>query len=202
MSKIIKQRNLFPFFDMAYQGFATGDISRDAGALRMFIDDGHLVALSQSFAKNMGLYGERVGAFTMVCSSSEEAARVMSQLKIIIRPMYSNPPVNGARIASTILRDKALRAMWLTDVKGMADRIIGMRTRLREGLKKEGSTKNWSHITDQIGMFCFTGMNSDQVDRITKEFSVYLTKDGRISVAGVSSKNVDYLAHAMHQVTK
>lgn len=202
ISKVMKQRKLFPYFDMAYQGFATGDIARDAGALRMFIDDGHLVALSQSFAKNMGLYGERVGAFTMVCSSKEEAARVMSQLKIIIRPMYSNPPVHGARIASTILHDKSLRAQWLVDVKGMADRIIGMRTKLKDGLKKEGSSRNWDHITDQIGMFCYTGMNSEQVERITKEFSVYLTKDGRISVAGVSSKNVDYLAHAMHQVTK
>lgn len=202
MSKIIKQRNLFPFFDMAYQGFATGDIARDAGALRMFIDDGHLVALSQSFAKNMGLYGERVGAFTMVCSSAEEAARVMSQIKIIIRPMYSNPPVHGARIASTILTDMALRSQWLTDVKGMADRIIAMRIKLKEGLQREGSTKNWNHITDQIGMFCYTGMNSDQVDSLIKNFSIYLTKDGRISVAGVTSKNVDYLAHAMHQVTK
>lgn len=202
MSKVMKSRNLFPFFDMAYQGFATGDITRDASALRMSIDDGHMVALSQSFAKNMGLYGERVGAFTMVCSSKEEAARVMSQIKIIIRPMYSNPPVHGARIASTILHDKDLRAQWLKDVKGMADRIIGMRTKLKDGLAREGSSRNWQHITDQIGMFCYTGMNSEQVDRLIKEFSVYLTKDGRISVAGISSKNVDYLAYAMHQVTK
>ncbi|CAL1273604.1 unnamed protein product [Larinioides sclopetarius] len=202
MSNVIKSRKLFPFFDMAYQGFASGSCDRDAQAVRMFIEDGHRIALAQSFAKNMGLYGERVGAFSMVCSSKEEAQRVMSQIKIIIRPTYSNPPVHGARIAGLVLTDPALNKQWLQEVKGMADRIIGMRTKLRDGLKKEGSTRNWQHITDQIGMFCFTGMAQDQVERLTKEHSVYLTKDGRISVAGVTSGNVDYLAHAMHQVTK
>ena len=187
---------------MAYQGFATGDIDRDATAVHQFIEDGHQIALAQSFAKNMGLYGERVGAFTLVCASKEEVAKVMSQLKIIIRPLYSNPPVHGARIASLVMNDPNLRSQWLKDVKGMADRIISVRTKLRDGLKREGSTKNWQHITDQIGMFCFTGMDKDQVERITKDFSVYLTKDGRISMAGVTSGNVDYLAHAMHNVTK
>lgn len=202
ISKIIKSRKLFPFLDMAYQGFATGDIDRDAAAVRLFAEDGHGFAVSQSFAKNMGLYGERIGAFTMVCGSKEEADRVMSQIKIIVRPMYSNPPIHGARLAQLILTDPELRSQWLKDVKGMADRIITMRTRLRDGLKREGSTKNWQHITEQIGMFCYTGMTQDQVARMIKEFSIYLTKDGRISVAGISSKNVDYLAHAMHQVTK
>ncbi|KAK7498148.1 hypothetical protein BaRGS_00010736 [Batillaria attramentaria] len=202
MSQVIKKRGLFPFFDMAYQGFASGDIDRDAFAVRQFIKDGHQVALSQSFAKNMGLYGERVGAFTLICESEEEMQRVMSQIKILIRPMYSNPPIHGARIAARILTTPDLRAQWLTEVKGMADRIISMRTQLRDGLKKEGSSRNWQHITDQIGMFCFTGLNSSQVERLTKEFSVYLTKDGRISVAGLSSKNVGYLAKAMHEVTK
>jgi len=150
----------------------------------------------------MGLYGERVGAFSLVCASKEEVAKVMSQIKIIIRPLYSNPPVHGARIASLIMNDSALKSQWLKDVKGMADRIITVRTKLREGLKREGSSRNWQHITDQIGMFCYTGMDKDQVERITKDFSVYLTKDGRISMAGVTSGNVDYLAHAMHNVTK
>ncbi|XP_064473529.1 aspartate aminotransferase, mitochondrial-like [Ornithodoros turicata] len=202
ISKVIKSRKLFPFLDMAYQGFATGDIDRDAAAVRLFAQDGHGFAVSQSFAKNMGLYGERIGAFTLVCESKDEADRAMSQIKIIVRPMYSNPPINGARIAHLILTDQQLRQQWLQDVKGMADRIMNMRTRLKDGLKREGSTRNWDHITDQIGMFCFTGMTPDQVEKLTKEFSVYLTKDGRISVAGISSKNVDYLAHAMHQVTK
>lgn len=202
ISKVMKKKNLFPFFDMAYQGFASGDTVRDAHALRLFVEDGHQVALAQSFAKNMGLYGERVGAFTLTCSTKEEAAKVMSQVKIIVRPTYSNPPLTGARIAAHILNDSQLRASWLKDVKGMADRIISMRQSLRDGLKKEGSSRNWQHITDQIGMFCFTGMTPDQVEKLTKEYSIYLTKDGRISVAGITSSNVSYLAHAMHQVTK
>jgi len=202
MSAVIKQRNILPFFDMAYQGFASGDVDRDAFALRQFIDDGHTVLLAQSFAKNMGLYGERAGAFTVVAKDTEEASRVESQIKIIIRPLYSNPPRHGARIAAEVMTNPELRAEWLGDVKGMADRIITMRTKLREGLAREGSTKNWAHITDQIGMFCFTGMTQDQVAAITKDFSVYLTKDGRISVAGISSSNVDYLANAIHSVTK
>ncbi|KAG1928228.1 Aspartate aminotransferase [Pimephales promelas] len=146
--------------------------------------------------------GERVGGFTVVCADAEEAKRVESQLKILIRPIYSNPPMNGARIASTILTTPELRSTWLEEVKGMADRIIKMREMLVNNLKNEGSTHNWQHVTDQIGMFCFTGLKPEQVERLTKEFSVYMTKDGRISVAGVTSGNVGYLAHAIHQVTK
>lgn len=201
MSKVIKSRKLFPFFDLAYLGFATGDLARDAQALRMFVEDGHQVALAQSYAKNMGLYGLRVGSFSLTCQDKEEADRVMSQLKILIRPLYSNPPITGARIADKILNTPDLFKVWLDDIKTMANRVISMRTQLRDGLKKEGSSHNWEHITDQIGMFCYTGMKPEQVERLTKEFSIYLTKDGRISMAGVTSKNVGYLANAMHKVT-
>ena len=165
MSKVIKEKKLFPFFDMAYQGFASGkhtsylikyqkyfyiilyllgDIDKDATPVRMFLKDGHQIALSQSYAKNMGLYGERAGAFSLICSSKEEAAATMSQLKIIIRPMYSNPPVTGARIATEILTNPSLRSQWLKDVKGMADRIISMRQLLRSNLAKEGSSRDWA----------------------------------------------------------
>ncbi|XP_033626612.1 aspartate aminotransferase, mitochondrial-like [Asterias rubens] len=202
MGKLIKERQLFPFFDMAYQGFASGDLAKDAWALRHFLDEGHTVALAQSYAKNMGLYGQRVGAFSLVCADAEEAKRCESQLKIIIRPMYSNPPAYGARIASTILNTPELNAEWKKELELMSGRIITMRDHLVANLTKEGSTRDWSHITDQIGMFCFTGLKPDQVEKITKDFSVYLTKDGRISVAGISSKNNAYLAHAMHEVTK
>ncbi|XP_055155305.1 aspartate aminotransferase, mitochondrial isoform X3 [Symphalangus syndactylus] len=202
IATVVKKRNLFAFFDMAYQGFASGDGDKDAWAVRHFIEQGINVCLCQSYAKNMGLYGERVGAFTMVCKDADEAKRVESQLKILIRPMYSNPPLNGARIAAAILNTPDLRKQWLQEVKSMADRIIGMRTQLVSNLKKEGSTHNWQHITDQIGMFCFTGLKPEQVERLIKEFSIYMTKDGRISVAGVTSSNVGYLAHAIHQVTK
>ncbi|KAF4521798.1 hypothetical protein B566_EDAN011383 [Ephemera danica] len=202
MSKVIKDKRLFPFFDMAYQGFASGDVARDAAAVRLFLKDGHEIALAQSYAKNMGLYGERAGAFSLVTSSKDDAARTLSQIKIIVRPMYSNPPISGARIVTEILGDNNLKTIWLKDVKGMAERIISMRTQLKENLVKEGSSRDWSHITDQIGMFCFTGMAGPQVEQLTSKYSIYLTKDGRISMAGVTSKNVSYLAHAMHSVTK
>ncbi|MGH0142286.1 UNVERIFIED_CONTAM: hypothetical protein FKN15_002868 [Acipenser sinensis] len=127
LAALVKKRSLFPFFDMAYQGFASGDIDRDAWAVRHFIDQGLNIVLSQSYAKNMGLYGERVGGFTVVCIDAEEAKRVESQLKILIRPMYSNPPMNGARIAATIMNTPELRQEWLQEVKGMANRIISMR---------------------------------------------------------------------------
>ncbi|XP_006863644.1 PREDICTED: aspartate aminotransferase, mitochondrial isoform X3 [Chrysochloris asiatica] len=202
IAAVVKKKKLFAFFDMAYQGFASGDGNKDAWAVRHFIEQGIDVCLCQSYAKNMGLYGERVGAFTVVCVDADTAKKVESQLKILIRPMYSNPPLNGARIASTILTTPDLRKQWLQEVKGMADRIISMRTQLVSNLKKEGSSHSWQHITDQIGMFCFTGLKPEQVERLTKEFSIYMTKDGRISVAGVTSGNVGYLAHAIHEVTK
>lgn len=202
LSNLVKKRNLFPYFDMAYQGFASGSVDRDALAVRHFLKDGHAICLAQSYAKNMGLYGERAGAFSVVAANKDEADRVMSQIKIIVRPMYSNPPIHGARIVTEILSNPELKEEWLGNVKLMADRIISVRSTLRENLKQLGSSRNWQHITDQIGMFCFTGMTPDQVERITKEFSVYLTKDGRISMAGVTSKNVGYLAEAMHAVTK
>ncbi|CAL8243229.1 unnamed protein product [Lota lota] len=202
ISDLVKKRNLLVFFDMAYQGFASGDIDKDAWAVRYFIEQGHNIVLSQSFAKNMGLYGERVGGFTVVCKDAEEAKRVESQLKILIRPIYSNPPMNGARIAATILNTPELYSVWLEEVHGMANRIIKMREQLAAGLKKEGSSRDWQHVIDQIGMFCFTGLKPEQVERLTKEFSVYMTKDGRISMAGVTSGNVGYLAAGIHAVTK
>ncbi|OWR51763.1 aspartate aminotransferase [Danaus plexippus plexippus] len=201
LSQAIKDRELFPFFDMAYQGFATGSVDNDAFALRQFADDGHQVMLAQSFAKNMGLYGERVGALTLLCGDQESAAKVMSQLKIMIRTMYSNPPLYGSRLVKEILTNNELKQQWLADVKQMADRIISMRTQLRSGIEGAGNKQKWNHITDQIGMFCFTGLKPDQVARLTKEFHIYLTKDGRISVAGISSKNVNYVAEAIHKVT-
>lgn len=153
ISDIVKEKQLFPFFDMAYQGFASGNTTRDAFAVRYFVEQGHQVAVSQSFAKNMGLYGERVGAFSLVTSSPEERARVDSQLKIVIRPMYSNPPLHGARIASTILRDEQLYGLWESEVKHMADRIIQMRDRLYDNLVSQNTPGEWNHIKKQIGMF-------------------------------------------------
>jgi aspartate aminotransferase len=154
ISDIVKEKKLFPFFDMAYQGFASGSTTKDAFSLRHFVSQGHQVALCQSFAKNMGLYGERVGAFSLTTTSPEEKARVDSQLKIIIRPMYSNPPLYGARIANTILSTQELYIQWESEVKGMADRIIGMREKLYNTLTHDLKTPGeWGHIKSQIGMF-------------------------------------------------
>jgi len=202
ISKAVKRRNLLPFLDSAYQGFASGDTNKDAFAARLFAEEGHEYLISQSYSKNMGLYGERVGAISFIMQDKEDLQRVLSQLRVTIRRMYSNPPRHGAQIASKVLNTPELNSLWLGEVKGMADRIITMRKTLVENLRKEGSQHNWQHITDQIGMFCFTGLNEKQVERLIKEHSVYLTKDGRISIAGVSSKNNAYLAHAIHEVTK
>ncbi|KAF2263167.1 hypothetical protein CC78DRAFT_534178 [Lojkania enalia] len=201
IAEAVKEGGHFPFFDMAYQGFASGDTNKDAFALRYFIKEGLRPVLAQSFAKNMGLYGERVGAFSVVCESAEEKKRVDSQIKILVRPLYSNPPIHGARIASEILNSPELNKQWLGEVKGMADRIITMRALLKENLEKLGSKHDWSHITSQIGMFAYTGLNPEQMEALAKEHSVYATKDGRISVAGITSGNVKRLAEAIYKVT-
>jgi aspartate aminotransferase len=200
ISKICKDMGHLPFFDMAYQGFASGDADRDAFAVRQFVKDGHKILLAQSFAKNMGLYGERIGAFSVVCEDAEEVKRIDSQLKILIRPLYSNPPIHGARLASEILNDAKLYAQWKGEVKEMADRIITMRQLLRGKLETLGSKHDWSHITNQIGMFAYTGLKPEEVEKLTKEHSIYLTKDGRISVAGITSDNVDHLAQSIFAV--
>ena len=165
ISAALKGRPLAVFFDSAYQGFASGDAEADAIALRSFVEDGHQILLCQSYAKNFGLYGERVGALSAVCASKDEKAALESQLKAIIRPMYSSPPIHGARIVKEVLGDVKLRAQWTGECKAMAARIQEMRALLREGLKAAGSTKDWSHITSQIGMFCFSGMTTEQAAR-------------------------------------
>jgi len=202
LEKHIKAKEHLVVFDSAYQGFASGDPEKDAAAVRYFVEQGHNIVLCQSFAKNFGLYGQRIGAVSFLTSTPEEAINVESQLKILVRPMYSNPPKQGAKIVSAILNNSELTAEWRKEVKGMADRIITMRDRLVHGLKEAGSTRDWTHITDQIGMFCFSGLSPEQVDRLANEFHIYMTKNGRISMAGVTSHNVDYLAKAIHEVTK
>jgi len=202
LSKICLQKQHFIFFDAAYQGFATGNVPHDAFALRHFIKDGHFPVVCQSFAKNFGLYGERIGALHFVASSSQQKKILDSQIKITIRPMYSNPPIYGARLVSTILNDKELSTLWYKEVKIMADRIISCRKSLVNELKKVGSKRNWDHIVSQIGMFCYTGLKPDQVAKLIKDYHIYLTEDGRISMAGVNSKNVGYIAECIKKVSE
>ncbi|KAG2496504.1 hypothetical protein HYH03_005329 [Edaphochlamys debaryana] len=202
ISRAMAERGHFPLFDMAYQGFASGDCDRDAQSIRIFLADGHRLAVSQSYAKNMGLYGQRVGCLSVVCDNQRDASAVESQLKAIARPMYSNPPLHGALLVTKILQDAELKQMWFKEVKGMADRIISMRSLLRQQLETAGSPLSWRHITDQIGMFAYTGMTGDMVDTLAAKHHIYMTRNGRISLAGVNTKNVARLAEAMHAVTK
>ncbi|KAH8077193.1 aspartate aminotransferase [Aureococcus anophagefferens] len=202
LSAALKATGAQLFFDCAYQGFASGDAERDAGGLRHFVAEGHTLMLAQSYAKNFGLYGERVGALSMVCADAAEARALESQLKAVIRPMYSSPPVHGARVVAEVLGDAQLRAKWTAECKAMADRISEMRAALKAKLADAGSTRDWAHITDQIGMFAYTGLTADQVQAMRDEFHVYCTLDGRISVAGLTPSNVDHVAKAIHAVSK
>ncbi|CAM8949536.1 unnamed protein product [Rhodiola kirilowii] len=196
--KLIRSKGLLPFFDSAYQGFASGNLDADAKPVRMFVADGGECLAAQSYAKNLGLYGERVGALSIICGSSDVARKVESQLKLVIRPMYSSPPIHGASLVATILTDRDLYHEWTIELKGMADRIISMRHQLSDALRLRGTPGDWSHIIKQIGMFTFTGLNKAQVEFMTKEYHIYMTSDGRISMAGLSSKTVPHLADAIH----
>jgi len=201
ISKVILSKSHHVFFDSAYQGFASGDAEADAAALRFFVSEGHNVVLAQSFAKNFGLYGERTGTLSVVCNSAEEKLAVMSQLKLIIRPMYSSPPIHGSSIVKTVLTDDNLTTEYYSNCREMADRIKSMRGKLVETLKSVGSTHDWSHVTEQIGMFAFTGMSSDMCDELTSKHSIFLTRDGRISLAGLNDGNLEYVAKAIHSVS-
>eukprot|EP00002_Diphylleia_rotans_P000976 TRINITY_DN1052_c0_g1_i2.p2 TRINITY_DN1052_c0_g1~~TRINITY_DN1052_c0_g1_i2.p2 ORF type:complete len:419 (+),score=106.93 TRINITY_DN1052_c0_g1_i2:89-1345(+) len=167
LMKELKKSGHLCFFDSAYQGFASGDPDRDAQAIRMFVDNQLPVVLAQSFAKNFGLYGERVGTFSVVTANPTEALHVDTQIRTIVRPMYSNPPLHGARLVSLILNDEQLKHQWLQDVKTMAHRIIRVRADLKNKLAEAGSKRDWTHITDQIGMFCFSGLDTAQVCNVT-----------------------------------
>eukprot|EP01089_Gocevia_fonbrunei_P020562 TRINITY_DN7699_c0_g1_i2.p1 TRINITY_DN7699_c0_g1~~TRINITY_DN7699_c0_g1_i2.p1 ORF type:complete len:352 (-),score=48.11 TRINITY_DN7699_c0_g1_i2:15-1070(-) len=201
LSDTIKPKKHVIFFDSAYQGFASGDPHNDAFSFRLFAAEGHDILVAQSYAKNFGLYGQRVGALNIVTQNEGETKAVMSQLNQVIRPMYSNPPQFGARIVSTVFEDPELTEQWKKDVKTMADRIIGMRRQLVEELKRLGSTRNWSHITNQIGMFAFSGLSENEVLKL-RDLHVYMNMDGRMSITGINSGNVEYLANSMHEATK
>ena len=200
--KVVQKKNHFPFFDMAYQGFSSGNLDRDAFALRLFADQGVKLALAQSYAKNFGLYGQRIGCFSVVTDSASEANAAESHIKFIARAQYSNPPKYGAHIVETVLSNPELTAEWHRELKVMADRIAGMRQALYDNLVKQGSKHNWEHIIKQIGMFAYTGVSKDQVKRLKSDFHIYLTDDGRISISGLNTKNVEYVAKSFHEVTK
>jgi len=198
---IVQRRGLIPFLDLAYQGFADG-LDPDAFAARLFGEAMSPVLLSSSFSKSFSLYGERVGAFSIVTSSDEESARVLSQLKRIVRTNYSNPPTHGSQLAATVLASPELRAMWDQELGAMRDRIKSLRLDLVAKIKERAPKAEFGHVIAQRGMFSYSGLTKDQVLRLRKDYSIYAIETGRICVAALNSKNVDYVAEAIAAVIK
>ncbi len=196
---VVKTRKLMPFLDLAYQGFAYG-LKEDGAAVQKFVDAGMSFLVSTSFSKSFSLYGERVGALSILCESKDEAARVLSQLKIVIRTNYSNPPTHGGAVVAAVMADPKLRAMWEEELGEMRVRIKAMRQKLVDGLKAAGVEQDMSFITTQIGMFSYSGLSKDQMVRLRTEFGVYGTDAGRMCVAALNSKNIDHVCASIAKV--
>ncbi|MDP3539705.1 MAG: amino acid aminotransferase [Azonexus sp.] len=196
-----RAKGLVPFLDMAYQGFADG-IEADAVAVRAFSASGLQFFVSSSFSKSFSLYGERVGALSIITASKEESGRVLSQLKRVIRTNYSNPPIHGGALVAGVLSSPELRQMWETELSGMRDRIRAMRIGLVDAIKAQGVAQDFSFVVQQRGMFSYTGLTAPQVERMKDEFGIYAVSTGRICLAALNTKNVDYVAKAIATVIK
>ncbi|WCE28337.1 amino acid aminotransferase [Vibrio sp. SCSIO 43137] len=199
LAKLCAEKKLLPLFDFAYQGFAKG-VEEDAAGLRTFAKYNKEILVASSFSKNFGLYNERVGAFTLVAESEEVAATAFSQVKAIIRSIYSNPPAHGAAVVTYILNNAELRAEWEQEVAEMRDRIQEMRSLFVETLKANGVTEDFSFIERQNGMFSFSGLTKEQVERLKQEFGIYIVGSGRISVAGMTKANMEPLCKGIAAV--
>ena len=197
----VKARGLVAFLDMAYQGFGEG-LAEDGAAVQQFVDSGLDFFVATSFSKSFSLYGERVGGLSVVCNNREEASRVLSQLKIAVRTNYSNPPTHGAQIVTTVLTTPELRQEWESELAGMRLRIRDMRAALAEGLKAAGVTTDVSYITRQKGMFSYSGLSKDQMQRLRAEFGVYGVDSGRICVAALNAGNLPAVIEAIVAVMK
>ncbi|AXF77922.1 aromatic amino acid aminotransferase [Erwinia tracheiphila] len=197
--EVLKQRELIPFLDIAYQGFGAG-MDDDAYAIRAVTSAGLPALVSNSFSKIFSLYGERVGGLSVVCDNTEEASRVLGQLKATVRRNYSSPPNFGAQIVSCVLNDAELKANWLAEVEGMRLRILAMRQQLVDVLTTAVPGKNFNYLLSQRGMFSYTGLSAAQVERLREEFGVYLIVSGRMCMAGLNSKNVHQVAKAFAAV--
>jgi aromatic-amino-acid transaminase len=196
----VKARGLVPFLDMAYQGFGEG-IKEDGAAVDLFMAAGIAFFVATSFSKSFSLYGERVGALSVVCDSREEATRVLSQLKRVIRTNYSNPPTHGAQVVALVLTTPALREMWEGELAAMRVRIKEMRVALRAKLEAAGLKQDFSFITRQKGMFSYSGLAKPQMERLRNEFGIYGVDSGRICVAALNSRNIDATVAAIAQVS-
>jgi aromatic-amino-acid transaminase len=195
----IRARGLVAFIDMAYQGFADG-IAEDAVALNLFAASGLQFFVSSSFSKSFSLYGERVGALSVVTENKDETARVLSQIKRVVRTNYSNPPTHGGAVVAAVLANPELRQMWENELAGMRDRIRAMRVSLVEKLKAKGVAQDFSFVAQQRGMFSYTGLSAAQVERLRSEFGIYAVSTGRICLAALNTKNIDYVADAIAAV--
>jgi len=200
--KVMKERSLTPLMDSAYQGYASGSLDKDAMAIRLFLSEGFEMFMCQSFAKNLGLYGERIGMLHVVCSTSQQAKAVLSQLKLVIRPMYSSPPKHGAELVMKILGNEERYAKWKEELTAMSSRILEVRDLLRKGLEAKGTPGTWNHITDQIGMFSFTGLSEKECELLINDHHIYLLKSGRISLAGLNKGNIQYMVDCVDQVVR
>ncbi|KAB1444532.1 amino acid aminotransferase [Bordetella bronchiseptica] len=201
IAAVVKARNLVPFLDIAYQGFGEG-LEQDAAVVRMFAALDLTMFISSSFSKSFSLYGERVGALTVVAGSKDEAARVLSQLKRVIRTNYSNPPTHGGTVVSTVLNTPELFALWENELAGMRDRIRLMRKELVEKIKAQGVAQDFSFVLAQRGMFSYSGLTAAQVDRLREEHGIYAVSSGRICVAALNSRNIDAVAAGIAAVLK
>lgn len=196
---VLKERNLIPFLDLAYQGYGDG-IDEDAYAIRLIAESGLSAFVANSFSKSMSLYGERCGALSVVCPDAAQAVNVLGQLKAGIRRNYSNPPMHGGQIVATVLTDPALRPMWEAEVVAMRDRIQTMRRSLHDVLAAKVPGRDFSYFLTQRGMFSYTGLTAEQCDRLKEEFGVYLVRSGRMCVAGLNTRNVEATANAIAAV--
>jgi aromatic-amino-acid transaminase len=199
--EVVQARGLVPFLDLAYQGFAEG-IDADAYAPRLFAGAMAPIFLSSSFSKSLSLYGERVGAFSLVAGSTDEAARALSQIKRIVRTNYSNPPTHGGDIVARVLATPELRALWERELGGMRERIKAMRKALAEGVQRRVPGADFSFVERQKGLFSYTGLTKPQVERLRSEYSVYAIETGRVCVAALNSGNIDYVAEAISKVIR
>ena len=199
--EVVKARKLVPFLDIAYQGFGDG-IDADAAVVRLFAAAGLNFFVSSSFSKSFSLYGERVGALSIVTSSKDESTRVLSQLKRVIRTNYSNPPTHGGSVVAAVLGNAELRALWEEELAEMRERIRAMRLALVEKLRAHGVERDFSFVIKQRGMFSYSGLTADQVERLREEFGIYAVSTGRICVAALNDKNIDVVAAAIAKVLR
>ncbi|RAL03293.1 aromatic-amino-acid aminotransferase [Aspergillus ibericus CBS 121593] len=203
LGQIIKERGLFPLFDAAYLGFNSGNVDDDAFAIRYFVGElGLEVAVCLSFAKNMGLYGERTGCLFLVTRSKETAVNAQSTLEMLQRSEVSNPPAYGAKIAATILSSRELKDLWYKDLETMSGRIRAMRVALYNSLNDYGAPGNWDHLVRQSGMFGFLGLEPDVVLKLKEEYHIYMAGNSRVSIAGLNETNVEYVARSIAECLK